>query len=474
MPRQAVVVCVSESGNPNSASKKAIDWILADPMGLIQPSDSGEKPPKLIFVHITSGVTSARIPLIDYVEKASQEGVVASKFEISVHFMAKDKFGVGHTLKVFCYEHKPFLLVAGLSKSDLSMYLARCDNCCPVLLVPAAASMGEAKFMSELQVSESPVQRETKLTVQTKSHRVFLSVEDNEQSDQALSWLRGRAVLRRRCSLFLVHGVQEEHQRQAGRSFLDSYSTITQGDREAVLGALVDTKGQPLYMCLPIFTKASPPGGCILQVIAPNATREYNKIRIGGTYTSYVVGNFSTHPILLYKSEKTAEDLRQSSWSFKLRGRNNSVTSPRAHRSQSQGRLFSVSPLLRTMSSPQQPSPSKAAVLPAEAPSLQRASTGTTDSIRKKSSASSEVPKQKLNFSDQDKDNQDPAAADSNLPVNSSDSVSLEPEGAVTDSLEDALLPDKDEPRESTGRRTSLGALFNNNGSRWKSQHSGA
>eukprot|EP00457_Paulinella_chromatophora_P008397 gb/GEZN01008428.1/.p1 GENE.gb/GEZN01008428.1/~~gb/GEZN01008428.1/.p1 ORF type:complete len:431 (+),score=32.40 gb/GEZN01008428.1/:41-1333(+) len=335
MARQVVVICVSESANASCASRRCIDWILADPMGLINEPAQDEKPPKLVFLHVSSGMTMTT-PLLDYVDEVSQERVKAGKVEVAANVVSKDKFGIGHTIKVFCSENKPSLLVAGLTRSELPMYLGRCDNFCPVLLVPAMVSMGEVKFESTLQVSESPIMRETKLTVKTKSHRVFLSVDNNSQSDKALSWIRNLSSLRRRSSLFLVHGVTEEHQRQSGRAFLDSYSAVTEGDNEAVLGALVDTKGQPLWMCLSIFAKATPAGGCILQVIAPNAMKEFNKIRIGGLFTINIINHFSTHPVLVYKDATTADELRQATWSFKLR---RGMPSP--PRSQSQARLFS-------------------------------------------------------------------------------------------------------------------------------------
>lgn len=347
MTKKTVVVAVSDSRNPSSASQRAIDWLLTDPMGIVHSSESAseEEAPRLIFLHISQGLEDEEPYLLQYAEKSTLAEQEAGLIQVECLTRVKDKFGIGHTLKAFCNETKPTMLVAGLTRKELPLYLARCDTFCPVLLIPALATLGDAKASQVLRVAASPIMRDNVLTVTTKSHRVFLSVDNNKVSDIALDWVRSNSGLRKQATLFLVHSVQQEHERQQGRAFLDSFSSVTEGDKESVLGALIDTKGQPLWMGMSIFAKASPSNGAILQIIAPSPRATFGgKVRLGGQFTTSVVTNFTTYPLLVYKDENTASEQRASTaWKSRLtRARSSSVISPTRRNS-----LKSLSPRFR-------------------------------------------------------------------------------------------------------------------------------
>eukprot|EP00808_Paulinella_micropora_P007665 g64406.t1 len=278
------------------SSVSAMNWVLNNPLN---------------FEHWSVTVISAA--------KKKDTGVVKTMFEaysktfselhpstsIECKCLPVDKFGIGHTVKAFCRQVKPTLLVVGASKDKndkdktaLRDYWRTCDSFCPVLVV-------KTEWLAPV-VGHS-----------WHHQRVMLAQAPTLHCDHAFSFLGKFIRLREpQNELVIVHAVMNKNDKPRAREYLAGHAEKCQGKPfiirsallyakkfktvQASLLAYAELKGKEcdLVVCSPV-----PNSQDNAQPTRPSA-KHRSKTRVGGQLTDFLLTNLSTD-IIFFKDDRT-------------------------------------------------------------------------------------------------------------------------------------------------------------------------
>jgi len=198
-----------------------------------------------------------------------------------------DKHGLGHTVKAYCREHAPLLLVVGddQKKSALRTYFAECDCYCPVLFA--------------------------RLDTDSKKgyEQVAVGVSRNPYSNSGFSFLLKNVLLPKNSQLVVVHVVTEKPEKTPGRDYLASFKPQCKGKPYAIRSALVYARKERTI-----------PGGIItfvrdrkveLMCLSPKP-QGGKKLRAGGKIMSTCMESVMSDFMVL-KDDRTLQNLEGAS-----------------------------------------------------------------------------------------------------------------------------------------------------------------
>jgi len=214
------------------------------------------------------------------------------KFTLNTKVLEVDKFGIGHTIKAYCKEISPLLLVVGdsLKKEPLRNYLAECDNHCPVLFVKSEFSLSQDR------------------KIDTRYQHIASGVARNPYSDNAFNFMLKHINIAKSSQLVVVHVVTTKDDKPGGREYLSSFKPLCKGKPYAIRSALVYARKEKTI-----------PGGLAtfcrdrkveLMVVGPKP-QGGKKARAGGRITALCM-DFIECDLLVYKDERTMEGQKES------------------------------------------------------------------------------------------------------------------------------------------------------------------
>jgi len=280
-PRRAVpdggvcaLVAITESTN----SERALNWVLADPAGFGTVS--------ILLVH-----TSKRK------DKDAGERLLSSfadrcrpfnRVSVETKWLETDRHGVGHTIKIYCKEEGPHLLVAGYSDKQLELmqYFTTADTWCPVLLVKSSLEASPSK--------PSP-----------RFATVGAAQDNSKHSELAFKWLLSRLSIPKKSQFVVCHVVLAQDDKPKGREFLAAFKPLCEGRPYIIRSALIYAKREKTVSGgLKSFCEMKEQS-VELMVLAPKPERgAKSKTRVGGAITLECIENMPCD-VLVYKDEQT-------------------------------------------------------------------------------------------------------------------------------------------------------------------------
>jgi len=267
---QGTIVCAVKGSSPTS--QRTFNWAVRNPLGLAVS--------QIIVLHVANKKKKSEGEQV--VKNFLRETHSETKFTLKTAVLEVDKHGVGHTIKAYCRDLCPLVLVVGdsMKRSALRAYLSECDSYCPVVLAK-----------SDLQDSKKGYEH------------IAIGVADNPHSNNGFQFLLKNIRIPKTSQLVVVHVVTNKTDKTSGRDYLSSFKPQCKGKPYAIRSALVYARKERTI-----------PGGIAtfcrerkveLMCLSPKP-QGGKKARAGGRIVSLCMDTVSSD-ILIFKDEHTQE-----------------------------------------------------------------------------------------------------------------------------------------------------------------------
>jgi len=273
----STIICPLKS-TISPTSQRAFNWILRNPLGI------GSS--RVVLLHVAPSKkkrSDGELILKSFLKDSDRHRELKFTFETAL--LEVDKHGVGHTIKAYCRDIGPLLLVVGdaSKRSPLRNYFCECDCYCPVVFV-------KSEF--------NPTQSQNK---DNRYEHLAVGVSENEHSQNGFQFLLENLSIAKTSQLVVVHVVTNKETKPIGRDFLASFKPFCKGRPYAIRSALVYARKERTI-----------PGGLAtfcrdrkveILSISPKP-QGGKKARVGGKIMTQCMENVACD-ILIFKNERT-------------------------------------------------------------------------------------------------------------------------------------------------------------------------